>query len=85
MSRRVRIPDRDDVTPGLVPPWLGLSAADFEAWRPELERRGYCIEATDPWRLRRHPKPFADLTGGQQAVHAETVLEVRLRRFKEKR
>jgi hypothetical protein len=91
MSKRARIPDRGDVTPALVAQRLGLSAADFEVWRPELERRGfptpdlttgrYCIEAVDRWRLRRHPKLFPELTGGQQAVHAETVFEERLRRL----
>jgi hypothetical protein len=70
MGKRARIPDRGDVTPALVAQRLGLSAADFEAWRAELERRGfptpdsttgrYCIEAVDRWRLRRHPKLFPE-------------------------
>jgi hypothetical protein len=91
MSRPPRIPERGDVTPTLVALRLGLSAADFEIWRPELERRGfptpdsttgrYCIEAVDRWRLRRHPKLFPELTGGQHAVHAESVFEERLRRL----
>jgi hypothetical protein len=41
MGKRARIPDRGDVTPALVAQRLGLSAADFEAWRAELERRGF--------------------------------------------
>jgi hypothetical protein len=91
MSRPRRIPDRGDVTPAMVARRLGLSAADFELRRPDLERRGfpipdsttghYCIEAVDRWRLRRHPKLFPELTGGQQAVHADAVFDERLRRL----
>jgi hypothetical protein len=91
MSRPTRIPDRGDVTLAIVAQRLGLSAVDFEVMRPELERRGfpsadsttgrYCIEAVDRWRLRRHPKLFPELTAGQQAVHAESVFEERLRRL----
>jgi hypothetical protein len=57
---------------------LGLPPADFEAWRPELERRGfpipesttgrYCAEAAEGWRLRRHRKLFPELTGGQPST-----------------
>lgn len=89
MSRPLRIPDRGDVTPAVVAQRLGVSAADFEAWRPELERRGfpipdpttgrYCIEAVDRWRLRRHAKLFPELTTISTAVDARTVIEDRLR------
>jgi hypothetical protein len=71
---------------------LGLSAADFELRRAELERRGfpipdsttghYCIEAVDRWRLRRHANLFPELTGVAHAVHAGDVVEDRLRRLK---
>jgi hypothetical protein len=92
MSRPPRIPDRGDVAPSVIAQRLGLSAADFEAWRPELERRGfptpdsttgrYCIEAVDRWRLRRHANLFPELTGVAHAVHAGDVVEDRLRRLK---
>jgi hypothetical protein len=91
MSRPPRIPDRGDVTAALVAQRLGLSAADFEAWRPELERRGfpapdsttgcYCIEAVDRWRLRRHTNLFPELTGEPRAVHADAVFDERLRQL----
>jgi hypothetical protein len=73
----------------MVAQQLGLSAADFEIRRPELERRGFptpdsttghcCIEAVDRWRLRRHLKLFPELTTVSAAVAARTVVEDRLR------
>jgi hypothetical protein len=89
MSRPLRIPDRGDVPPGAVAQRLGLSLADFEAYRPELERRGfplpdpttgrYCMEAVDRWRLRRHLNLFPELTVAPGAVHAAVVVDDRLR------
>ena len=89
MSRPARIPDRGDVPPGLIAQRLGISLADFEVHRTELERRGfpecdpttgrYCIEAVDRWRLRRFPRLFPELTAIPTAVDARTVIEDRLR------
>ncbi len=89
MSRPVRIPDRGDVAPGVVAQRLGMSLPDFEACRPELERRGfperdpttgrYCIEAVDRWRLRRFPRLFPELTAIPTAVDSRSVVEDRLR------
>ncbi len=89
MSRPRRIPDRGDVSPGVVAQRLGMPLADFEAFRVELERRGfperdpttgrYCIEAVDRWRLRRFPRLFPELTAIPSAVDARTVVEDRLR------
>jgi hypothetical protein len=89
MSRRARIPDRGDVPPAAAAQRLGMSLADFEARRPELERRGfpeadpttgrYCIEAVDRWRLRRFPRLFPELTMSPAAVDARTVIDDRLR------
>jgi hypothetical protein len=93
MSRSARIPDRGDVPPSTVAQRLGMSLADFEACRPELERRGfpesdpttgrYCIEAVDRWRLRRFPRLFPELTATTAAVHAGAIFEDRLRRLGE--
>ena len=93
MSRPVRIPDRGDVSPGVVAQRLGMSIVDFEVYRTDLERRGfpekdpttgrYCIEAVDRWRLRRFPRLFPELTASPVAVHAGTVFEDRLRRLGE--
>jgi hypothetical protein len=91
MSRPVRIPDRGDVPPAVMVQRLGMSLADFEARRAELERRGfpeidpttgcYCIEAVDRWRLRRFPRLFPELTGSHTAVNADAVFEQRIGRF----
>jgi hypothetical protein len=88
MTRPCRIPDIGDVPASMVAARLGLSLSDFEARRPELERRGfpqpdettgrYCIEAVDRWRLRRHSRLFPELTAVTNAVDARTVVEERL-------
>jgi hypothetical protein len=88
MSRPPRIPDRGDVPPSIVANRLGLTLPEFEAWRHELERRGflgpdettgrYCIEAVDIWRLRRHPRLFPELTAVAGAVDARAVVGDRL-------
>jgi hypothetical protein len=88
MSRPSRIPDRGDVAPYIVANRLGLTLPEFEARRPELERRGfpepdettgrYCIEAVDRWRLRRHARLFPELTAVAGAVDARAVVEERL-------
>jgi hypothetical protein len=88
MSRAPRIPDRGDVAPSLVAGRLGLTLPEFEARRPELERRGfpvpdettgqYCIEAVDRWRLRRHASLFPELKAVAGAVDARAVVEERL-------
>jgi hypothetical protein len=89
MSRPARIPERGDVTLGIVAQRLGLPLADFHRFRADLERRGipepdpttgrYCIEAVDRWRLRRFPRLFPELTGNPTAVDARIVAEERLR------
>jgi hypothetical protein len=89
MSRPARIPDRGDVLPAAVAQRLGMSLADFEMRRAELERRGfpeadpttghYCIEAVDRWRLRRFPRLFPELTASPAAVDARIVINDRLR------
>ena len=89
MSRPTRVPDRGDVSPVMIAQRLGMSLADFEVCRNELERRGfperdpttgrYCIEAVDRWRLRRFPRLFPELTAIPTAVDARTVVESRLR------
>lgn len=91
MSRLARIPERGDVAPNVVAQRLGMSLPDFEACRPELEKRGfperdpttgrYCIEAVDRWRLRRFPRLFPELTVSPAAVRADAVFEHRLRRL----
>jgi hypothetical protein len=88
MSRAPRIPDRGDVARSVVAGRLGLTLPEFEALRPELERRGfpesdettgrYCIEAVDRWRLRRHARLFPELTAVAGAVDARAVVEERL-------
>jgi hypothetical protein len=88
MTRRPSIPDRGDVAASTVAARLGLSLTDFEARRPELERRGfpqpdettgkYCIEAVDRWRLRRHLRLFPELTAPVGAVDAGAVFEERM-------
>jgi hypothetical protein len=40
MSRPVRIPERGDVAPEAIARLMGLSLAEFEQLRPELDRRG---------------------------------------------
>jgi hypothetical protein len=89
MSRPTRIPDRGDVPPSAAAQRLGMSLADFEVRRAELEKRGfpevdpttglYCIEAVDRWRLRRFPGLFPELTASPTAVDARTVINDRLR------
>ena len=89
MSRPPRIPDRGDVSPGLVAQRLGITLPDFECCRASLERRGfpgpdpttgrYCMEAVDRWRLRRFPRLFPELTTASLAVDARVVAEERLR------
>jgi hypothetical protein len=89
MSRPARIPDRGDVAPAAAAQRLGMSLADFEARRVELEKRGfpeadpttghYCIEAVDRWRLRRFPRLFPELTMSPAAGDARTVIDDRLR------
>lgn len=91
MSRAERAPDSGDVPLSTVAQRLGMTLADFEAYRGELERRGfpeadpttgrYCIEAVDRWRLRRYPRLFPELTTAPTATHAEAVFNERLRRF----
>jgi hypothetical protein len=91
MSRPTRIPDRGDVPLGAVVQRLGMSLADFQMYRGDLERRGfpepdpttgrYCIEAVDRWRLRRFPRLFPELTASTAAVDAGAVFEERMRRF----
>jgi hypothetical protein len=91
MGRPARIPDRGDVPPAVAAQRLGMSLADFEVNRAELERRGfpspdpttgrYCIEAVDRWRLRRFPRLFPELTGSHGAIDADTVFEDRMRKF----
>ena len=88
MSRPCRIPERGDVAPSMVAIRLGLTLAEFEAQRLDLEKRGfpepdittrrYCIEAVDRWRLRRHPRLFPELTTVSGAVDARGVVEDRL-------
>jgi hypothetical protein len=88
MGRPSRIPERGDVPVGIVARLLGLSAADFERLRPELERRGlpepdptthlYTIEAVDRWRLRRHPHLFPELVSPPTAVDAGAVYRDRI-------
>src|SRR5580704_4726417 len=89
MGRPARIPDRGDVPPAVAAQRLGMSLADFEVSRGELERRGfpepdpttgrYCIEAVDRWRLRRFPRLFPELTVSHAAVDARIVIDDRLR------
>ena len=91
MSRPTRIPDRGDVSPATAAQRLGMSLADFEVSRAELERRGfpepdpttgrYCIEAVDRWRLQRFPRFFPELTASPTAVDASAVFEQRMRHF----
>jgi hypothetical protein len=91
MSRPARSPDRGDVPPAAAAQRLGMSLADFEVHRGELERRGfpdpdpttgrYCIEAVDRWRLRRFPRLFPELTASPVAVDAGAVFEQRMRQF----
>ena len=86
-----RIPERGDVSAGLVAELLGLSLADFDARRAVLHERGfpqadpttglYCIEAVDRWRLRQHPQLFPELTAAPAAAHAGAVFDERLRRL----
>jgi hypothetical protein len=95
MSRPSRIPDRGDVAPSVVAGRLGLTPPEFEARRPELERREfpkpdettgrYCIEAVDRWRLRRHASLFPELTCVPPALHAGSVFDDRLRRMERER
>jgi hypothetical protein len=91
MSRPARCPDRGDVPASTVAQRLGMSAADFELRRPELERRDfperdpttglYCMEAVDRWRLRRYPRLFPELTSAPSAVDAGAVFDKRMRRL----
>lgn len=91
MSRPRRIPERGDVSPAAVAARLGISLADFELRRGELEARRfpeadsttghYCIEAVDRWRLQRHANLFPELTAVSGAAHAEGVFAERLRRL----
>jgi hypothetical protein len=91
MGRPARIPDRGDVPRAVVAQHLGLTLADFELRRAELERRGfpeadmttglYAIEAIDRWRLRRYPTLFPELTASPMATHAEAVFHERMQRL----
>jgi hypothetical protein len=91
MSRPARTPERGDVAPSVAAQRLGISLADFEISRGELERRGfpepdattgrYCIEAVDRWRLRRFPKLFPELTASHAAVDAGAIFEQRMRQL----
>lgn len=91
MGRPARIPDKGDVTATLIAMRLGLSTADFEVRRPELEKRGfpeadpttglYAIEAVDRWRLRRYPRLFPELTASPAATHADAVFHERMQRL----
>jgi hypothetical protein len=91
MSRPARILDRGDVSKALVAQRLGLTVADFELHRVELEKRGfpeadmttglYAIEAVDRWRLRRYPRLFPELTTSPTATHAEAVFHERMQRL----
>jgi hypothetical protein len=92
MGRPARIPDKGDVSAALIALRLGLSASDFEARRPELEKRGfpqvdpttalYAIEAVDRWRLRRYPRLFPELTASHDATHAEAVFNERMQQLR---
>jgi hypothetical protein len=67
---------------------LGLTVADFDSCRIELEKRGfpepdettgrYCIEAVDRWRLRRHGRLFPELTTAASAVDASAFFDERM-------
>jgi len=91
MARPARVPERGDIAKALVAIRLGLSVADFDARRNELEKRGFpipdettgmwCIEAIDRWRLRRYAKLFPELTLAPSAVDASAVFEERLGRL----
>ena len=91
MGRPAHIPDRGDVPIAVVARCLGLTVADFELRRPELEKRGfpeadettglYAIEAVNRWRLRRYPNLFPELTTSPTATHAEVVFHGRMRRL----
>jgi hypothetical protein len=91
MARPTRIPDRGDVPAGLVALRLGMSVADFEACRPELEKRNFpqpdlttgqwAIEAVDRWRLRRYPTLFPELTTVAGATDAGAVFNERMQRI----
>jgi hypothetical protein len=91
MTRPVLIPDKGDISRALVARRLGMTLADFEARRGELEARNfpqpdetsglYCIEAVDRWRLQRFPKLFPELTHAAGAINADAVFEQRMRRF----
>ena len=88
MARPSRIPERGDIPKALVALRLCMSVADFDARRPELEKRGfpepdstsgcYAVEAVDRWRLRRYPRLFPELTAAPCAAHAESVFAGRL-------
>lgn len=92
MGRPARVPDRGDVSAALIALRLGLSSADFEIRRSELEKRGfpeadpttglYAIEAVDRWRLRRYPRLFPELTASPSATHAEAVFNERMQQLR---
>ena len=92
MSRPPRVPEKGDVSAALIALRLGLTTADFELRRPELERRGfpqadpttglYAIEAVDRWRLRRYPRLFPELTAAPAAAHADVVFNDRMRQLR---
>jgi hypothetical protein len=87
-GRPPRIPERGDVPKAVVAQRLGLTVAEFDSCRMELEKRDfpepdkttgrYCIEAVDRWRLRRHSRLFPELTSAVGAVDACAVVEERL-------
>ncbi len=91
MGRPARTPDRGDVPKAVVAQRLGLTVADFDLHRVELEKRGfpepdqttgrYCIEAVDRWRLRRHSRLFPELTAAASAVDASAVFDERMARL----
>lgn len=92
MGRPARIPDKGDVPASLIAARLGLSTADFDLRRPDLEKRGfpeadpttglYAIEAVDRWRLRRYPRLFPELTASPAATHAEAVFNERMQHLR---
>jgi hypothetical protein len=88
MSRPPRIPDRGDVSPGLVAQRLGITLPDFECCRASLERRGF--PGPDPTTGRYCRRPWIDgacdaspacfqRTTASLAVDARVVAEERLR------